>query len=84
MDMQLEELMIMYRTKEGNDAGSEWEAKARTAKNDVEEAGRRECEESRVEDRGSCKSNAMEGRCESDCERDEVYPATFGDKEKTG
>ena len=54
------------------------------AKNDMKEAGRRECEESRVEDRGSCRSNEMEGRCESDCERNEVYPATFGDEEKTG
>ena len=26
----------------------------------------------------------MEGRCESDCGRDEVYPATFGDEERTG
>ena len=34
-------------------------------KNYVEEAGGRECEESWVEDRGSCRSNGMEGRCES-------------------
>ena len=34
--------------------------KARTAKNDTEEAGGRECEESRVEDRGSCRSNETE------------------------
>ena len=26
----------------------------------------------------------MEGRCESDCEGDEVYPAIFGDEERTG
>ena len=26
----------------------------------------------------------MKGRCESDFGRDEVYPATFGDEEKTG
>ena len=26
----------------------------------------------------------MEGRCESDCGGDEVYPATFGNEEKTG
>ena len=26
----------------------------------------------------------MEGRCESDCGRDEVYPATFGNEEETG
>ena len=32
----------------------EWEAKARTAKIDMKEAGRRECEESRVKGRGSC------------------------------
>ena len=25
----------------------------------------------------------MEGRCESDCGGDEVYPATFGNEEKT-
>ena len=37
-------------TEEGNDAGSEREAKARTAKNNMEEAGGRECEESQVED----------------------------------
>ena len=59
-------------------------AKARTAKNDKEEAGGRECEESRVEDRGSCRSNEMEGRYESDCGSDELYPATFGDEEKNG
>ena len=53
-------------TEEGNDDGSEWEAKARTAKNDMEAAGGRECEKSRVKDRGSCRSNEMEGRCESD------------------
>ena len=48
----------------------------------MEEAGGRKCVESRVEDRGSCRSNEMEGRCESDCGRDEVYPATFNDKER--
>ena len=26
----------------------------------------------------------MEGRCESNCRGDEVYPATFGNEEKTG
>ena len=36
--------------KLGNDARSEWAAKAWTAKNDMEEAGGRECAESRVED----------------------------------
>ena len=43
-----------------------------------------ECGENRVEGRGSCRSNEMKGRCESDCGRDEVYPATFGDEERTG
>ena len=38
------------------------------------EAGGRECEESWVEDRGSCISNEIEGRCESDRVGDEVYP----------
>ena len=41
-----------------------------------------ECEESRVEDLGSCRSNETEGRCENDRGRNEVYPATFGDEEK--
>ena len=41
-----------------------------------------ECGESRVEDRGSCRTNEMEGRCESDCGRDEKYPASFGDEER--
>ena len=50
----------------------------------MEEAGGKECEESRVEDRGSFRLNEMEGSCESDCGRDEVYPATFGDEERTG
>ena len=59
------------------------EVKARTAKNDMEEAGGRECEESRVEDRGNCRSNEMEGRSESDRGGDEMYWATFGDEEKT-
>ena len=36
------------------------------------EAGGRECEESLVEDRGSCRSNEMEGRYESDRGRDKV------------
>ena len=49
----------------------------------MEEAGGRECEESRVEDAESCRSNEMKGRCENDCGRDEVYLATFGDEEKT-
>ena len=55
----------------------------RTAKTDMEEVGGRECEESRVKDQGSWRLNKMEGRCESDCRGDEVYPATFGN-EKTG
>ena len=50
----------------------------------MEEAGGRECGESRVEDRGSCRSNEMEGSCENDCGRDEVYPAAFGDEDRTG
>ena len=50
----------------------------------MDEAGVRECEGSRVKDRGSCRSNEMEGRCESDRGRDEVYPATFGNEEETG
>ena len=73
-----------FNTEDDNDAGSEWAAKARTDKNDTEEAGERECEDSLVEDQGSCRSNEMKGRCESEHERDEVYPATFGDKEKSG
>ena len=60
------------------------EAKARTAKNDMEKAGERECEGSRVEDRGSCTSNEVEGRCESNCGGDKMYPATFGYEEETG
>ena len=43
-----------------------------------------ECEGSRVEDRGSCRSNEMEERSESNCEGDEVYPATSGEEEETG
>ena len=54
----------------------------KTVKNDMEEAGGRECEESRVEDRGSCRSNEMEGRSESDRGGDEVYLAIFGDEGK--
>ena len=50
----------------------------------MEEVGGRECEESRVKDRGSWRSNEMEGRCESDCRGNEVYPATFRNEEKTG
>ena len=49
----------------------------------MKETGVREYGESRVEDRGSCRSNEMEGRCESDRGGDEVYPATFGNEEKT-
>ena len=60
-------------TEECNDAGSEWETKAGTAENDMEEAGGRECEGSRVEDQESCRSNEMEGRCESNRGGDEVY-----------
>ena len=50
----------------------------------MEEAGGRVCEKSLIKDQGSCRSNEMEGRCESKHGRDEVYPATFGDKEKNG
>ena len=50
----------------------------------MKEAGGRECGESRVENRGSCRSNEIEIRYESDCGRDEVYPATFGHEERTG
>ena len=56
----------------------------RTAKNDMEEAGGRECEESRVEDRESCRSNEIEGRCESNREGAEMYPTAFDVKEKNG
>ena len=52
-------------------------------KNDMEEAGGRECEESRVQNQRSCRSNEMEGRWESDRGGDEVYAATFGNEEKT-
>ena len=75
--------VIRRDTEEGNDAESEWEAKARMAKNDMEKAGGRECEGSRVEDRGSCRLNKMEGRCESNRGGDEVYSATFGNEEET-
>ena len=70
-------------SEEGNDDGSEWTAKARTAKNDMEKAGGRECEESRVEDGRSCRSNEMERRSESDRGGNEVHSATFGNEEKT-
>ena len=50
----------------------------------MEEAGGRECEESRVKDRGSWRLNEMEERCESDCRGDKVYPVTLGNKKKTG
>ena len=50
----------------------------------MEEADGRECEESRVEDRGRCRSNEKEVRCESDRGENEVYPAIFGDEENTG
>ena len=50
----------------------------------MEETGKRECEESWVKDRGSWRSNKMEGRCESDRGRDKVYLATFENEEKTG
>ena len=49
----------------------------------MKEAGGRECEESQVEDRRSCRSNEMERRSESGRGGDEVYLATFGDEEKT-
>ena len=48
----------------------------------MEEVGGRECEESRVEDRRSCRSNEMEGKSESDRGGDKVYSAIFGDEEK--
>ena len=54
----------------------------RMTKNDMEETGGSACG-SRVEDQGSCRLDEMEGRCESNCRRDEVYPATFGDEERT-
>ena len=66
--------------KEGNDPVSEWEAKARTAKNDMEEAGGRECEESLVENRGSCRWNEMGERCESNRGEDKVYQAVLFNK----
>ena len=47
----------------------------------MEEPGGRECEESRLEDRRSCRSNEMEARSDSDRGGDEVYSATFGDEE---
>ena len=50
----------------------------------MEEAGGRQCEESRVEDQGSCRSNEMKGRCENNCGGDEVYPATFRNEEENG
>ena len=50
----------------------------------MEEAGGRECERSRDKDRESCRSNEMEGRCESDRGADKVYPATFANEEETG
>ena len=46
----------------------------------MDEAGGRECEESRVKNRGSCRLNEMEGRCESDRARGEMYPAIFGNE----
>ena len=45
---------------------------------------RHQVEGSRVKARGSCKSNEMEGRNESDRGGDKVYLATFGDEEKNG
>ena len=44
----------------------------------------RECEGSGVENRGSCRLNEMEGRCESNCGGDEMYSATFRNEEETG
>ena len=58
------------------------DSESEDGKNDMEGAGGRKCEESRVEDRRSCRSNKMEGRRESDRGDDEVYSATFGDEEK--
>ena len=46
--------------------------RGRPAKTDMEQAGRRECEECWVKDRGSWRSNKMEGRCESNRRGDEV------------
>ena len=69
---------------EGNDDRSKWEAKARTVKTDMEETGGRECEESQVKDRGSWRSNEMEGRSESNRGGNDVYPATFGNEKNTG
>ena len=59
------------------------DSESEDGQNHMEEAGGRECEKSRVEDRRTCRSNEMEGRSESDRGGDEVYPATFGDEEKT-
>ena len=50
----------------------------------MKETRGKECEESRVEDRGSCRLNEMKERCESGRGGDEVYPATFGNEEKSG
>ena len=50
----------------------------------MEEAGGREFAGSRVKDRGSCRSNEMKGRCESNRGGNEEYPATFGNEEETG
>ena len=50
----------------------------------MEDAGGREFEGSRVKDRGSWRSNEMEGKYESDRGGDEVYPVTIGNEEKTG
>ena len=50
----------------------------------MEEAGGRECKESRVEDRRSCRSNEMEEEVRAIDGGDEVYSATFGDEEKNG
>ena len=50
----------------------------RMAKTDMEEAGGRECEGSVVENRGSCRSNEMEGRCESNCKEMRcILPPSF-------
>ena len=63
---------------------SEWAAKARTAKNDMKQAGGRECEESRVEDQGSCRSNEMEEGVKAIAKGMRMHPATFDDEEKSG
>ena len=47
----------------------------------MEEAGGRECEGSSLENRGSCRSNEVEERSESNRGGDKVYTATFENEE---